>query len=141
MSYVAVVIQSIGHSNTILPEILGYGAANPTNFWDRKPRILILSEDPMLNSSPQLLSFTPIPVSGSKKPMPFLGQEQLDSSLQINKPVRGDARHLGSGPVVAEVALSSRWASVISSIVTQKACLACIHTNLSGDELNMFILI
>jgi hypothetical protein len=37
-----------------------------------------------------------------------LVQEQLDSSLQINKPVRGGARHFGSGPVVAEVAISAK---------------------------------
>jgi hypothetical protein len=46
--------------------------------------------------------------------MPFLGQEQLDSSLQINKPVRGGARHLGCEPVVAEVALSGTILHAVS---------------------------
>jgi hypothetical protein len=40
--------------------------------------------------------------------MPFPGQELLDSSLQINTPCRGSTRHLGSGPVIAEVAMSAR---------------------------------
>ncbi len=31
-------IVSIGHSNTILPEILGYGTNHPTHLWDRARR-------------------------------------------------------------------------------------------------------
>jgi len=46
---VKTVIRSIGHSNTILPEILGYGTDHPTHLWGGIPSILTLSEDSTLN--------------------------------------------------------------------------------------------
>jgi hypothetical protein len=60
--------------------------------------------------------------------MPLLGQEQLDSSLQINTPCRGGARHLGSGPVVAEVAIWARRTSIFP-ITAGYSILAMILTS------------
>ena len=86
-----------------------------------------------LDSALLRLYFTPIPKARRKEPSCYqIGNSKsglwLGLFLQTNKPTVGEARQSGSSADVAEVALSSRWASIFW-IIAGSSILAMILTS------------